>query len=488
MFSPEGPKLWYTLPRVLDYQSQTSNVNTSSTDLVIVGTGVAGLYAALCAAAEAEVELVSKGSLVSSATYLAQGGVAAAARPGDTPALHAEDTLHAGRGLCRPSAVRALTEEAPARIVDLIELGVDFEDEPGLEGGHSVPRIFHAGGAATGKEIARALAERVRAHPRIHVSEGEEVLGLWRSHGRCVGVLTDRRSISARATLLATGGAAALWERTTNPSGALGQGIALAFHAGAAVADLEFMQFHPTALSGSSLLLSEALRGAGALLLDDHGERFTDELAPRDVVARAIDARGTALLDLRPVERARFPGLMARIVEAGFDPGEEPIPVAPAAHYTMGGIVTDLDGRTEVEGLYAAGESACTGVHGANRLASNSMLECLVFGRRAALSGLDEPVPPSVLDAPEAPVAEPPVTPELRRALWSDAGLVRDRAGLERVRESDNLVARLVAESALVREESRGAHFRVDVPHQDPRFAAHVVLRPGQEPVLERWT
>jgi len=463
-------------------------MDRTSTDLVVVGTGVAGLYAALCAASEADVELVSKGPLVSSATYLAQGGVAAAARPGDSPALHAEDTIHAGRGLCKPSAVRVLTEEAPARIVDLVELGVDFEGDPGLEGGHTVPRIFHAGGAATGKEIARALAERARAHPRIRISEGEEVLGLWRSHGRCVGVVTNRRSISARATLLATGGAAALWERTTNPAGALGQGITLSYRAGAAVADLEFMQFHPTALSGSSLLLSEALRGAGALLLDDHGERFTDELAPRDVVARAIDARGTALLDLRPVARERFPGLMARIEEAGFDPGEEPIPVAPAAHYTMGGIVTDLDGRTEVEGLYAAGECACTGVHGANRLASNSMLECLVFGRRAALAGLDEPEPSCALDAPEAPVAEAPVTPELRRALWRDAGLVRDGAGLERVRGSNNLVARLVAESALVREESRGAHFRVDFPERHSRFEAHVVLRPGEEPVLEQWT
>ena len=246
------------------------------------------------------------------------------------------------------------------------------------------------------------------------------------------------------------------------------------------------MQFHPTALSGSSLLLSEALRGAGALLLDDHGERFTDELAPRDVVARAIDARGTALLDLRPIERTRFAGLMARIEEEGYDPGEEPIPVSPAAHYTMGGVVTDLEGQTEVDGLYAAGEVACTGVHGANRLASNSLLECLVFGRRAALSALGEPQQASV-EPPQAPAAEAEVTPELRRAFWHDAGLVRDRAGLERLRGSEHLIARLVAESALTREESRGAHFRVDFPEPDSRFEAHVVLRPGQEPVLERW-
>jgi L-aspartate oxidase len=461
-------------------------VTETSTDLVIVGTGVAGLYGALCAASEADVELISKGPLLSSASYLAQGGVAAAARPGDSPALHAEDTLHAGRGLSRPSAVRVLTEEAPARIVDLVDLGVDFEDEPGREGGHSVARVFHSGGAATGKEIARVLAERVRAHPRIRVSEGERVVGLWTSGGRCVGVVTDGRVVSARATLLATGGAAALWERTTNPAGALGQGVALAYRVGAAVADLEFIQFHPTALCDSSLLLSEALRGAGALLLDDHGERFTDELAPRDVVARAIDARGTALLDLRPIERGRFAALMARIEEAGYDPGEEPIPVSPAAHYTMGGVVTDLEGQTEVDGLYAAGEVACTGVHGANRLASNSLLECLVFGRRAALSALDGPQPPPA-EPPQAPAAEVEATPELRRAFWHDAGLVRDRAGLERLRGSEHLIAHLVAESALTREESRGAHFRVDFPEQDSRFEAHVVLRAGQEPVLERW-
>jgi L-aspartate oxidase len=461
-------------------------VKTSSTDLVIVGSGVAGLYGALCAASEAEVELISKGPLLSSASYLAQGGVAAAARVGDSPALHAEDTLHAGRGLSRPSAVRVLTEEAPARIVDLCDLGVEFEDEPGREGGHSVARVFHAGGAATGKEIARVLTERVRAHPRIHVSEGEQVVGLWPSGGGCAGVVTDRRAVSARATLLATGGAGALWKRTTNPAGALGQGIALAYRVGASVADLEFMQFHPTALSGSSLLLSEALRGAGALLLDDHGERFTDELAPRDVVARAIDARGTALLDLRPVERERFAGLMARIEEAGYDPGEEPIPVSPAAHYTMGGVVTDLEGRTEVDGLFAAGECACTGVHGANRLASNSLLECLVFGRRAALAALGETQRPA-FGPPPRPTGEDEVTPELRQAFWRDAGLVRDQAGLERLARSEHLIARLVAESALTRRESRGAHFRADFPESHHSFEAHVVLRPGRGTVLERW-
>src|SRR5207253_339634 len=247
-----------------------------------------------------------------------------------------------------------------------------------------------------------------RSHPRIDVCEGERAVELWTDGARCVGVVTDRRAIPIWAVLLATGGYAALWERTTNPAGSVGEGIALAYRAGAAVADLEFVQFHPTALAGSSLLLSEALRGDGALLLDSEGERFVEELAPRDVVARAIDARGTALLDLRPIDRTRFPALMQRLAEAGFDPSQ-PVPVAPAAHYTMGGVVTDLRGATEVPGLFAAGECACTGVHGANRLASNSMLECLVFGRRAALASLDETGPRDSPSDPAVPEVSAPV-------------------------------------------------------------------------------
>ena len=315
-------------------------------DLAVVGGGIAGLNAALCAAQEARVVVLSKGPLLASTSYLAQGGVAAALGIDDTPALHAVDTLQAGRGLCRASAVEVLTEEASARIVDLVELGIDFDEELSLEGGHSRRRVAHVGGAATGERIASVLSDRVRAHPRIDVCEGERVLELWRSD-RCVGVVTDRRPIAARATLLVTGGAAALWERSTNPSGAVGDGIAMAYRAGAAVADLEFVQFHPTALAGSSLLLTEALRGEGAVLVDEEGERFTDELAPRDVVARAIAARGTALLDLRSIDQGRFPSLMERLRSEGYDPAAAPIPVAAAAHYTIGGVVTDVEGRTE---------------------------------------------------------------------------------------------------------------------------------------------
>jgi L-aspartate oxidase len=456
-------------------------------DLLVVGGGVAGLFAALCAASEGRVLVLSKGPLLSSTSTLAQGGIAAAVGGDDTSQLHAEDTLRTGRGLSRPSAVRALTEEAPARIRDLVDLGVEFDDGLGLEAGHSRRRVVHAGGAATGDRVSKVLAERVLAHPRIRVAEGVRMLALWPSHRRCVGAITGAGGLRARSTLLATGGASALWRRTTNPPGAVGDGMAAAYRVGAALADLEFVQFHPTTLVDSSLLLSEALRGEGALLLDEDGKRFTDELAPRDVVAREIAARGTALLDLRAIDRGRFPSLMGALAEQGYDPSETPIPVAPAAHYSVGGVLTDLDGRSELPGLYAAGECAATGVHGANRLASNSLLECLVFGRRAALAALDEPgLPRRTASPPESPAIEP-VTAELRRRLWEDCGLVRDGAGLERLRSVPHLLANLVGESALVRQESRGSHFRVDFPLQRDEYARHVVLRPGSEPTLETW-
>ena len=433
-------------------------------------------------------DLLTKGPLFSSNSYFAQGGIAAALDPADSPALHARDTMLAGRGLCRQSAVELLTAEAPARIADLERLGVEFEPGLSREGGHSRNRIVHAGGAETGRVITEKLAERTLEHARITVRQGERVRSLWCAEGRCLGVVAADGPVAARATLLATGGYAALWQRTTNPAGAVGDGLALAYRAGAALADLELVQFHPTALLDDGFLLTEALRGDGALLLDDDGARFTDELAPRDVVARAIDARHQAGLDLRPIDRGRYPGLIATLERAGYDPAHEPVPVAPAAHYTIGGIVTDLDGSTTLEGLFAAGESACTGVHGANRLASNSLLECLVFGRRAALAGLKRPAVTRSAPARAEVLPEPAPTAATRRTLWESAGLTRDRAGLEPLLASDHLVTRLVAAGALGRTESRGVHFRSDCPAEDEAFASrHVVFEPGQQPRLELW-
>jgi L-aspartate oxidase len=437
------------------------------TDIAVVGAGVAGLAAALAAAdAGGSVLVVSKGPLDSSNSWAAQGGVAAAVGPDDDASLHAADTLAAGRGLCRRTAVELLTREAPARIAGLVDLGVEFDDGLAREGGHSRSRVVHAGGAETGRRIAEVLAARAQEHPRIQVAEGRAV--------------RDLGELPARAIVLATGGYAALWSRTTNPRGAVGDGLLLAHAAGAALADLELVQFHPTALRDDGFLLSEALRGAGATLLDDEGERFTDELAPRDVVARAIAERDGARLDLREIERDRYPSLMSTLERAGYDPAGEPIPVSPAAHYAIGGIVTDLDGRTALPGLYAAGECACTGVHGANRLASNSLLECLVFGRRAGLAALDG-------DAFVAGGAFERGALD-RRQLWEHAGLIRSAAGLERLRASAHPLVRLVAECALARTESRGVHFREDHPAESDSLAGHFVLRPGHGPELERWS
>ncbi len=352
-----------------------------------MGAGIAGLTAALTAAdGGARVLLLVKGRIsdAASSSWLAQGGVAAVRGADDDLALHVEDTLIAGRGLCRRSAVETLVQEIPDRVAELAGWGVPFDDDLGLEGGHSRRRIAHVAGAETGRAITQVLLDRVLADPRITVAETERALrAVPGSH-----LVTDRRVIGAPSIILATGGYAALWSRTSNPVGSIGEGLVIAWQAGAQLADLEFVQFHPTVLAQSGLLLSEALRGDGATLIELDGSRFIDELAPRDVVARAVAAHPDARLDLRPIDQHKFEGLMGQLTQAGYLPDSSPIPVQPAAHFSVGGIVTDLHGSTGIPGLYAVGECANTGLHGANRLASNSLAECLVFGRRAGIAAI----------------------------------------------------------------------------------------------------
>jgi L-aspartate oxidase len=475
-------------------------------DVTVVGAGAAGLYTALCAAREgARVALVSATPLDRSASYWAQGGLAAALAAEDSPAQHLDDTVKAGRGTVRRSAARVLTEEAASIVEDLQGLGVHFDADRhgglalGLEGGHSVRRVVHAGGSATGRRITRDLSAIVACNPAVAVFEGTRATRLLIADERCVGVRChDGTVTSSPAVVLATGGAAALWARTTNPVGAVGAGLMLAQAAGAALADLELIQFHPTAVIGPAdgFLVTEAIRGEGATLLGADGERFVDELAPRDEVALAVEAQIRASgsdhvdLDMRHVEPTHFPNVVAALREAGIEPTRDLVPVAPAAHYVMGGVATDLDGRSSLPSLYAVGETSCTGLHGANRLASNSLTECFVFGRRAARHALEEPAlrgaPPDPAAAgPDAPVRPAPST---REALWGDAGLERSPEGLMRLLDDPHPLARAVAACALARTESRGAHRRIDAPNTDPAFdELHAVLRPEQQPAFERW-
>jgi len=495
------------------------------TTVVVVGSGIAGLTAALHAAENGcRVTVVTKGALPETNTRWAQGGIAAATHPADTVASHAADTLTAGAGLNDPAAVDVLVGEGPARIAELVARGVAFDRTidgdfaRGLEAAHAVPRVLHAGGDATGAEIQAALGAAVR-RAGIRVREHALLSDLRLADGRVVGVELDGgERIDADAVVLATGGAGQLYAHTTNPSGATGDGIAAALRAGAAVADLEFVQFHPTALAvGAPFLVSEAVRGEGAVLIDDSGRRFAfdahpdGELAPRDVVARA-NARAMTAQDGHPVrldaaalgaERLaqRFPTIDAAVRERGLDWAREPIPVTPAAHYLMGGVVTDLDGRTTVPGLYAVGETARSGVHGANRLASNSLLEGAVFGARAGdaiARDRDWPVAPGdpqgVIAAEVVTDAPPFSRRTLQQVMWTEAGLVRDADGLARAAgvlaswsadpsprsiEDVNLllVARHVVSAARARTRSVGAHFRSDAP--DAATAALSLLAPA---------
>ncbi len=525
------------------------------TDVVVVGSGIAGLTTALRIAGSADgvpglpgprVMVVTKDVLAAGSTRWAQGGIAAALGPDDTPSDHLVDTLVAGVGLCDEAAVRVLVDEGPAAVRELIELGARF-DRSGTgelsltrEGGHHRDRIAHAGGDATGAEIERALVAAVLASPRIEVIEHALVLDLLPTATGGVGAVTLHvmgegqldgvGAVRARAIVLATGGIGQVYAATTNPSVSTGDGVAAALRAGAVVRDLEFIQFHPTVLwlggsaAGQQPLVSEAVRGEGAVLLDGDGTRFMlgrhelADLAPRDVVAKEILRRmreqGTehVWLDARHFGaekwRVRFPTILATLTSLGIDPVTELIPVAPASHYSSGGIATDLAGRSSVAGLYACGEAACTGVHGANRLASNSLLEGLVFGRRIADDVLatltpGDPLPELGVDVRTAGVSSEAIRALLQRQMSLDAGVLRDAAGLARAagtlqklsaqRSSDprtesweatNLltVASAVVAAAARRHETRGSHWREDFgARDDEHWLVHLDSRLGPD-------
>jgi L-aspartate oxidase len=512
------------------------------TDSVVVGSGVAGLRAAIGLGDRMDVILLAKEALDLSNTSWAQGGIAAAIDPGDTLESHEADTLEAGAGLCEPRAVRLLVEQGAQEVRQLLAWGMRVDrqasGEPalGLEGGHHHHRILHSDGDATGTELARCLIERARKSKRLRIFDRCFALDILvdtrRGQRRAAGLLTwhprhGLQIIWARSIVLATGGCGQLWRETSNPRVATGDGVAMAWRAGATLADLEFMQFHPTTLYVAGAprhLISEAVRGEGALLVDRQGRSIMDgvdargPLATRDVVSRAITAHmartgeSHVLLDARSLGRegfrTRFPGLSRMLAGFGLDAGRDLVPVHPAAHYFVGGVRTDLDGRTDLPGLYACGEAAATGVHGANRLASNSLLEGLVFGARAA----------EAIAADDAPQAGPfPIVHEierpdrgeldladirssLRSAMWRNVGVERqgtrlqdvlgmfefwNRYALEQVFESPEgwevqnmlTVGRLVTESALARTESRGTHARSDFPETRSDLAGHFLWR-----------
>jgi L-aspartate oxidase len=499
-------------------------MNSRDCDFLVIGAGIAGLYAALLAGEHGRVLLLTKASLSETNSAWAQGGIAAAVEENDSPQLHLEDTLRAGRGLCDPQAVAVLVSEGPDCVRDIERLGVPFDRAGreyllGREGGHSRRRIVQAGGSSTGKQIVEKLSQLVTRHRPIELLEGAYVTELLAVDGICYGancIQSERELLlRARATILATGGAAALYERTTNPPGAMGDGIALAYQAGAELMDMEFVQFHPTALvlpQTRSWLITEAIRGEGAYLLNAQHERFMPryddraELAPRDLVSRAIfeemrtEKSDHVFLDLRHLKREllreRFPNIGEMLKAHGLDPARDLIPVAPAAHYTLGGVRTDLHAQTNIQNLYAVGEVACTGVHGANRLASNSLLECLVFARRAVREAAKttEPLVPINVNVSEfrGRVRPRALPPTLQQIMTNSVGLVRDREGLEQAiallmeMGEEALVGRLIAQSALLRTESRGVHIRRDYTEESPDWLAHIVLHKDRKSQIEK--
>ncbi len=506
-------------------------------DVVVVGSGIAGMLAAVKIAAFARVCILAKDELCSTNTWLAQGGIAAALEVGDSPQRHAEDTLAAGAGICRREAVSILTEEGPARINDLLAMGMPFDRKEGnldlgREGAHSKRRIVHAGGDCTGRLLSETLINQLYLQDNITTFEHSYVSRLI-ARDNCVhGLeLLGGERIPARAVILATGGCCGVYFRTTNNPSATGDGIAMAFRAGAEIADMEFIQFHPTVFHGDNglepFLISEAVRGEGALLRDIHGRRFMSdysdmaELGPRDIVSRAIksqmDSTGVDFVYLDITHRGeafikqRFPTIYQMTLKHGYDMSKDWLPVSPAAHYSMGGIKTGLFGETTIQGLYACGEVSCNGSHGANRLASNSLLEGLVFSERTARHlehHLSAPVKHLTWDQPldrcNKPVIlsveeEKDLSRKLGLLMLNKAGITRDKEGLEsaiqdiqryfppdtwvpRTRsgwelKNKLLVAQLIVNSALVRTESRGSHFRSDYSKPDPSWLCSIVQR-----------
>jgi L-aspartate oxidase len=507
-----------------------------SFDFIIVGSGIAGLYIALLARAFGRVLIVTKGTMEETNTRYAQGGIAAAVAADDSAEAHFEDTIAAGAGLNDPEAARILAEEAPDRINDLVNFGVIFDTVNGeitlaREAAHRVARVLHAGGDATGYYIERTLSDQVR-RSNIRVLEHSLATDVLLEHDAVAGLAVidarthTRQEFRSPVLILATGGAGQVYRFSTNSIVATGDGVALAYRAGAEIMDMEFFQFHPTAfrLPGvQPFLITEAVRGEGGLLRNIHGERFMAsyaeqaELAPRDVVARSIVSEMTktdadhVLLDCSHLPaaqlRTRFPQVCRYCIGNGIDMTTTPIPVAPAAHYMMGGVRTNTWGETNLRGLYACGETACTGVHGANRLASNSLLETLIFGKRIVQrlqDGISQASNRRHNDLaarlPEARLQEAPVPPSvggLQRLMWDCAGIVRTQEGLEYARrvlsawegsatppqdrvgqELRNLisVSRLISEAAYLREESRGAHYRTDFPALSPNWQRHIVF------------
>jgi len=497
-------------------------------NFLVIGAGVAGLRAAIELAPAGRVLVVAKDALRESSSEYAQGGIAAALGDDDEVSIHEQDTIRAGDGLSDPAAVHALVEDGPRAIEELIDWGAEFDREGAKllfarEGAHTRSRVLHSHGDSTGREIARTLYRKAATLPNVEFSTFSAMTDLALSDdGAVAGAAVFHAAsesvtvLQTRAVLLATGGLGRVFKETTNPAVATGDGVAAAYRAGAEISDLEFVQFHPTALyleGAPRFLLSEALRGEGAYLRNSAGERFMDELAPRDAVSRAIVLEiqrtgGGVFLDLTHLDaarlRARFPRIYETCLRYGVDLTVQPVPVHPAAHYAMGGVRTDLDGRASLSGLYAAGEAACTGVHGANRLASNSLLEGVVFGARAGRAMREAVAGRPATRIPET--ALPDLSEdELRSLTWNHCGILRDAKGLSQALnalsnprpgppcrtiadyELRNMhaVAQLIAACALAREESRGAHYRLDFPGKRLAFHKHSVVALHRPPRFE---